>query len=49
VPVVTGSGAANRVVVESGLESGDRIVIVGQHQVTNGDVVRIVGGGSEGS
>lgn len=49
VPVVTGSGSANRVVVESGLESGDRIVVVGQHQVTNGDVVRIVGGVSEGS
>lgn len=49
VPVITGSGSANRIVVESGIEAGDRIVTVGQHQVTHGDIVNIVGGGSEGS
>jgi membrane fusion protein, multidrug efflux system len=41
-PVLTGSGAANRVVIESGLEPGDRVVIVGQNQVANGDIVEIV-------
>lgn len=47
VPVVTGSSAANRIVIESGLEIGDRVVTVGQHQVANGDIVRIVGGARE--
>jgi membrane fusion protein, multidrug efflux system len=41
-PVLTGSGAGNRVVIESGLEPGDRIVVVGQNQVANGDIVQIV-------
>jgi membrane fusion protein, multidrug efflux system len=45
-PVVTGSGAGGRVVVESGLEPGDRIVVVGQNQVANGDIVEIVQRGS---
>lgn len=40
--VTTGPGAGNRVVVESGLAAGDVIVIVGQHQVTGGDMVQIV-------
>lgn len=47
-PVVTGSGAGNRVVIESGLRPGDRVIVVGQHQVTDGDVIQIVaqaGGG----
>jgi membrane fusion protein, multidrug efflux system len=41
-PVVTGPGAGNRVVVESGLQAGDVVVIVGQHQVAGGDVVQVV-------
>jgi membrane fusion protein, multidrug efflux system len=41
-PVVTGPGAGNRVVIESGLQEGDVIVVIGQHQVTAGDVVQIV-------
>jgi membrane fusion protein, multidrug efflux system len=49
VPVITGSGAANRVVVESGLDVGDRVVVVGQHQVAHGDFVRIVEGADGGS
>jgi membrane fusion protein, multidrug efflux system len=43
-PVITGPGAGNRVVIESGLQAGDRLIVVGQHQVANGDVVRVVGG-----
>jgi membrane fusion protein, multidrug efflux system len=41
-PVITGPGSGNRVVVESGLNAGDRVVVVGQHQVTHGDIVRTV-------
>jgi membrane fusion protein, multidrug efflux system len=41
-PVITGPGAGNRVVIESGLEAGDRIVVVGQHQVSHGDIVEVV-------
>lgn len=41
-PVIPGAGAGNRVVIQSGLRAGDRIVTVGQHQVAHGDVVRIV-------
>jgi membrane fusion protein, multidrug efflux system len=41
-PVITGPGVGNRVAIESGLQPGDRIVVVGQHQVTHGDVVSIV-------
>jgi membrane fusion protein, multidrug efflux system len=40
--VVTGPGAGNRVVVESGLQPGDLVVVIGQHQVANGDAVKIV-------
>lgn len=42
IPVVTGPGADNRVVIESGLEPADVIIVVGQHQVTDGDLVQIV-------
>lgn len=48
-PVVTGSGAGNRVVIESGLEAGTRIIVVGQHQVTDGDAVQIVAQAGAGS
>jgi membrane fusion protein, multidrug efflux system len=41
-PVITGPGAGNRVVIESGLAKGDRIVVVGQHQVSHGDHVEVV-------
>jgi RND family efflux transporter MFP subunit len=48
-PVTTGSGAANRVVIESGLSATDRVIVVGQHQVTDGDVLEIVERGGTGS
>ncbi len=41
--VVRGSAQQNQVVVEQGLEPGDRLVVVGQQQVANGDRVRVVG------
>jgi membrane fusion protein, multidrug efflux system len=41
-PVITGPGGGNRVVIESGLAAGDRVVVVGQHQVSHGDHVAIV-------
>ncbi len=44
-PVETGPSQADRVVVESGLEPGDRLITVGQQQVAEGDRVRIVSGG----
>ena len=39
--VRTGSGAAGRVVIEEGLNEGDRVIITGQQQVAAGDRVRI--------
>jgi multidrug efflux pump subunit AcrA (membrane-fusion protein) len=47
--LVLGSTQQNQVVVESGLEPGDRLVVVGQNQVANGDHVRVVGTRSAGS
>lgn len=41
-PVTTGPGAAGEVVVDSGLEPGDRVVVVGQQQLADGDAVRPV-------
>ena len=41
-PVVRGAAQQNRVVVEDGLEPGDRLVVVGQQQVADGDRVRVV-------
>ncbi|MEX2528490.1 MAG: efflux RND transporter periplasmic adaptor subunit [Gemmatimonadota bacterium] len=43
-----GPSQRNRVVVESGLAAGDRLVVVGQQQVAHGDQVRIVGGTNGG-
>lgn len=43
-PVTTGPSNGNRVVVEEGLQPGDRVIVVGQQQVAHGDRVRIVGG-----
>lgn len=42
-PVQLGAGAGNEVEVVSGLVEGDRVIVVGQQQVANGDAVRIVG------
>lgn len=38
-----GPSREDRVVVRSGLEPGDRLVVVGQNQVAEGDRVRVVG------
>lgn len=38
-----GPAREDRVVVRSGLEPGDRLVVVGQNQVAEGDRVRVVG------
>jgi membrane fusion protein (multidrug efflux system) len=41
--VELGPAQRNQVVVRSGLEVGDRVIVVGQKQVANGDRVQIVG------
>lgn len=41
-PVTTGGSQQNRVVVTAGLEAGERLVVVGQQQVANGDRVNVV-------
>lgn len=46
-PVTVGPSQRNRAVIESGLEEGDRLIVVGQHQVATGDRVRIVRGEGE--
>jgi membrane fusion protein, multidrug efflux system len=43
--VQTGPSAAGLVVIESGLEAGDRVIVVGQKQVAPGDAVQIVAEG----
>ncbi|HEX6313510.1 MAG TPA: efflux RND transporter periplasmic adaptor subunit [Gemmatimonadaceae bacterium] len=40
VPVTTGAGAGGRVVLDSGVQAGDRVVVVGQQRLADGDVVR---------
>lgn len=45
--VTVGPSQRNRAVIESGLEEGDRLIVVGQHQVATGDRVRIVRGEGE--
>lgn len=40
-----GPARQDRVVIRSGLEAGDRLVVVGQNQVAEGDRVRVVGTG----
>jgi membrane fusion protein, multidrug efflux system len=40
--VVPGASESGRVVVEQGLNAGDRVIVVGQQQVSNGDRLRIV-------
>ena len=44
-PVELGPARRNLVVVESGLSVGDRLVVVGQKSVADGDRVNVVGGG----
>lgn len=43
-PVRVAASQGNDVVVESGLEEGDRLVVVGQQGLTGGDRVRVVAG-----
>lgn len=43
-PVALGPAQNNRVVIESGLEAGDRVIVVGQRSVANGDRINVVGG-----
>lgn len=42
--VVAGPSQNNRVVIEEGLESGDRLIVVGQRSVADGDRLNVVGG-----
>jgi membrane fusion protein (multidrug efflux system) len=37
-----GTAQRNRVIIRSGLEAGDRLIVVGQQQVTDGDQIRVV-------
>ena len=41
-PVTLGPAAADEVVIDSGLAPGDRLIVIGQHQVADRDRVRIV-------
>jgi membrane fusion protein (multidrug efflux system) len=45
---VLGPSAANAVVVEAGIEPGDRVIVRGQQQVDAGDRVRLVDGSDRG-
>jgi RND family efflux transporter MFP subunit len=44
--VTLGPSQGNRVVVSEGLQPGDRLVVMGQKNVADGDRVRVVGGGA---
>lgn len=48
VDVELGPSQSNRVVVEDGLRAGDRLVVVGQQQLADGDRVRVVNEGEQG-
>lgn len=50
-PVEVGGSQQNQVVIREGLEVGDRLVVLGQQQVANGDRVNVVAvrDGGEGS
>jgi RND family efflux transporter MFP subunit len=41
-PVETGAAEGGRVVIEAGLESGDRVIVLGQHRVSDGDRLNVV-------
>ena len=45
---VLGPSAANMVVVEAGIEPGDRVIIRGQQQVDAGDRVRLIDSSDRG-
>lgn len=47
-PVVTANGQRNRVVVTEGLEAGERLIVIGQNQVADGDLIRVTQAGGEG-
>ena len=42
--VELGPAQNNRVVIDSGLEAGERVIVVGQRSVANGDRINVVGG-----
>lgn len=42
-PVTIATTQRNRVVIREGLEAGDRLIVVGQHQVADGDRIQITG------
>jgi membrane fusion protein (multidrug efflux system) len=42
--VILGPSQNNRVVIEEGLEAGDRLIVVGQRSVAEGDRLNVVGG-----
>jgi multidrug efflux pump subunit AcrA (membrane-fusion protein) len=41
-PVSLGSAQSNRVIIDSGVKATDRVVVVGQNRLANGDKVQIV-------
>lgn len=41
-PVTTGSSYAGKLLIESGLEAGDEVVVLGQNNLTDGDPVNVV-------
>ena len=43
-PVVPGATRSEQVVIEQGLEPGERVVVVGQQRVAHGDALRFMGG-----
>src|SRR5690606_798651 len=43
-PVDLGPSQTNRVVVHAGLDAGDRLIVVGQRSVADGDRINVVGG-----
>jgi len=47
-PLVLAGSQRNRVLVEEGLEAGDRLLVVGQQQVAHGDRVQVVRTHDEG-
>jgi membrane fusion protein (multidrug efflux system) len=47
--VTTGAGQGGRVLIDSGLDAGDRVVVVGQQQLANGDRIRDAGDATGGT
>lgn len=43
-PVTLGADAVGFVVVESGLDPGDEVIVLGQHSISDGDPVEVSGG-----